>query len=838
MLPGQPPILRGWILIGVGLCTLMFVNWLMFVYWQQSRLKKTIDRYHTWFVGLADSSNELLWIRNRHKVLYYNRRMKEYLAFLGTDAVEKRDYHPLLKQIHPDDLEGFTAFIKDDPADYPGDHGAFETRFILPNGEVRWAEISFSRFYNPTDKYFVVGVARDVTEHKKAENELHDTQNEMDCIQKVSPDMMVTTRFRDGKILQANEATLRSLGYEREELVGKSILKTTIWDHSSNHTQILRQLIQQGSIQNLETTIYTKSGKVIPISTSATIFNRDGIPCVFTISRDISHLQQMQSCIWEGEARNRSILDHASIGVFQMTFDGRPIYINPKVAHIYGYPTVELFLEESNQTAVRRQQYVNPDDRILMLQKLRENPEEWHTFQFPLRRYDNQIFIGEIRVTVRKNPVDNEPLIYGFLEDITDRKKAEDSLFRAKEEAEAANRAKSEFLANMSHEIRTPMTSILGYADLLSKEDLPPQESDEYLNTILRNGHSLLALINDILDLSKIEANRIVLEPQNILLKEFVDIIVSIVHIRAEEKGLKLITKFEDNLLEKFRSDPTRIRQILINLLGNAIKFTEKGKISLTVRSLHTEGEPDQIQFEVTDSGIGMDQEHIKHIFQPFTQADGTVTRRFGGTGLGLTISQRLAQLLGGEITVTSTPGEGSTFTVTITVDEYDSSDTSSNHSLNAKLATFDPVEAMVAGPVTKVSKKNSLTGKVLLVDDQEDIRTLVNRYMSLWGIECTIAKNGREAVETVRAAPVPDHAFDAIFMDVQMPEMDGLTAATAIRVEGFAGPMIALTAHAMKGDAERCKEAGFDGYLSKPIEPEGLYQMAAQYLKGTVIPS
>ena len=574
-------------------------------------------------------------------------------------------------------------------------------------------------------------------------------------------------------------------------------------------------------------------GNAFPVSTSATIFDRDGTTCVFTVSRDISNLQQMQDQLWEGEVRQRSILDNASIGVFQATFDGRPVYVNPKMASIYGYPTVDLFLEESNQVAIRRQQYVNPDDRSNMLQQLRQNPKKWHTFQFPLRKLDNTVFIGELRVTVRKNPVDKDPLIYGFLEDITDRKKAEEALFKAKEEAEAASCAKSEFLANMSHEIRTPMTSILGYADLLSTEELNTKEVSDYLTAIRRNGHSLLSLINDILDLSKIEANRVTLEKRNIDLSELVDMIFSMVSVRAEEKGLRLVAKFENKPLEKFRSDPTRIRQILVNLLGNAIKFTELGEVSLTVRSLHPKGKPDQIQFVVSDSGIGMNREQVKNIFLPFTQADGTVTRRFGGTGLGLTISQRLAQILGGGITVESEPGQGSTFTVTIEVEAFDPNDISTPPTMpEATAVKMERSDENKSRQETKPSKKGTLTGTVLLVDDQDDIRNLVKRYLTLWGVECVTAQNGREAVQQVRAAAVPDHAFDAIFMDIQMPEMDGLTAATTIRVDGFAGPMIALTAHAMKGDAERCQDAGFDCYLSKPIQPEAFYEMAAKHLK------
>ena len=835
IMPNDPSaILWGWILIGVASSTFIFLSWIAFAYWQHSKIQKIADRYHSWFQALGEKVDAMFWVRNQREVLFLNTRMQEYFSFDDT-ANGKGKYRKLLQYIHPDDYDNFTKTFHEDPRDYNNESHTTETRVILDSGEIRWLSVTATPFHDPVDKTVVLGMAHDITDLQDAKNELTKIHGEIECIQRISPDMMVTFRLKDGVILQANDSTVNRFGFTREELIGQSIFKLKIWQRSSLHRRTIRKLIKQRSLQNHETTVYSRSGNAFPISTSAAIFDYDGIACVFIVARDISNLQQMQDQLWEGEVRQRSILDNASIGVFQTTFDGRMVYVNPKMVSTFGYPTVDLFLEESNCPTIRRNQYVNHDDRLRMLQELRKTPKEWHTFQFPLRKVDKTVFIGEMRVTVRKNPVDQEPLIYGFLEDITERKKAEEALFKAKEEAEAASCAKSEFLANMSHEIRTPMTSILGYADLLSTETLPPEEAREYLTTIRRNGHSLLSLINDILDLSKIEANRVTLEKRNIELSDLVEMIFSIVAVRAEEKGLRLVAHFENKPLEKFRSDPTRIRQILINLLGNAIKFTEHGEVSLTVRSLHSKGKPDQVQFVVSDSGIGMDREQVKNIFQPFTQADGTVTRRFGGTGLGLTISQRLAQILGGGITVESEPGQGSTFTLTIAVEDFDPNDLPNSFTKqDSHVVAIEYSQQNQSNQETRASKKGTLTGTVLLVDDQDDIRALVKRYLTLWGVECVTAENGRQAVQEIRRAPTPDHAFDAIFMDIQMPEMDGLTAATTIRVDGFAGPMIALTAHAMKGDAERCEDAGFDSYLSKPIQPESLYEMAAKYL-GTV---
>ena len=250
--------------------------------------------------------------------------------------------------------------------------------------------------------------------------------------------------------------------------------------------------------------------------------------------------------------------------------------------------------------------------------------------------------------------------------DVTERKEFEFKLARAKDQAEAANRAKTEFLTNISHEIRTPMTAILGFTDLLASPDLSPEEQRDYVETVARNGRSLLRLINEILDLSKIEAGKMSIECVDCPVRQFVDDVVAAVRVRAQEKGLSLEVDYDGLLRPTIHTDPARLRQILLNLLGNAVKFTEQGGVRMSVRSLEPRQGSAQVQFAISDTGIGIAPEQLGELFQPFTQADSSTTRRFGGTGLGLAISRRLAKVLGGDIEVTSELGRGSTFTLTV----------------------------------------------------------------------------------------------------------------------------------------------------------------------------
>jgi PAS domain S-box-containing protein len=401
-------------------------------------------------------------------------------------------------------------------------------------------------------------------------------------------------------------------------------------------------------------------------------------------------------------------------------------------------------------------------------------------------------------------------------------------------EAAVANVSKSEFLANMSHEIRTPITAVLGFTDLLA-DDTPCCEScrapddcphrrrqREHLATIRNNGHHLLEIINGILDLSKIEAGRLTLEQVRCAPAQLAAEVVNLLRVRAVDKGLELELRCVGDLPDHIHTDPTRLRQILLNLIGNALKFTDIGGVQLVLRYLPPgaaaatgdsstgAGEP-RLQFDIIDTGIGLTPEQVGRLFQPFSQADGSTTRRYGGTGLGLAISQRLANMLGGHISVTSTPGRGSTFTLTIVTGPLDD--------VRIGPPGFSPRTAANEAPCAPVPQTDLHGCRLLLAEDGPDNQRLLVFVLTKAGARVDLADNGAVACDSARAAQDDGTPFDAILMDMQMPVMDGYAATRALRASGYRGPIIALTAHAMEADRTRCLAAGCSDFLTKPID-------------------
>lgn len=421
------------------------------------------------------------------------------------------------------------------------------------------------------------------------------------------------------------------------------------------------------------------------------------------------------------------------------------------------------------------------------------------------------------------------------LTDITDRKRAEQetrdyamalesanqALEQFNEMANAATRAKSDFLANMSHEIRTPMTAILGFAEVLRDSHLNADDRKNAVDTILRNGQHLLQLINDVLDLSKIESGRMILEQIPCWPIEISRDVVSLLSLRAAAKDLSLTLKFDGPIPEVIHSDPTRLRQILINLAANAIKFTETGGVRLVVRRTEEEGCP-WLEWEIIDSGIGMRADQVAKIFDPFTQADETVTRKYGGTGLGLAISWRMAQAMGGTITVQSTPDHGSTFCLAVPL------------RTPAKVQLIEnPNEWRPASsePERTDARGAKLAGRVLLAEDGRDNQKLITFLLCRAGAEVEVADNGLVACQMALEARDADRPFDVILMDMQMPQLDGYAATARLRGEGITQPIIALTAHAMADDRQKCLAAGCDDFATKPIQRADLLALVAKYL-------
>ncbi len=430
--------------------------------------------------------------------------------------------------------------------------------------------------------------------------------------------------------------------------------------------------------------------------------------------------------------------------------------------------------------------------------------------------------VGQISLANAPRPYDEKDLciverlatIYALA---IQRQNDEATLLAAKEGAELANRAKSAFLANMSHEIRTPMNGILGMAELMRSSGLD-QELTEYLDNIEGAARTLLAVINDILDLSKIEANRMELVREPFSLHTTLRETIGLMRAQATSRGLELRHTIADNTPDMFLGDATRLRQVLVNLIGNAIKFTDTGSVEVRVRLEDTAHTANRImvRFEVQDTGIGIAPENTDRIFETFTQADGSFTRRYGGTGLGLAISKRLVQLMHGEITVQSEPGKGSTFSFTVAFDPL-------------PLPPQDgPNESHPQPPTETPSPFDAVT--VLVADDNPVNRLVGARMLEKLGCTVHLAEDGEEALETLRT-----HTFDVIFMDIQMPGVDGIEALRRIRsgesgTQNLHTPVIAMTAHTMKGDKELLLQAGMNDYIAKPFSQERLKELLERW--------
>ncbi|MGD9332047.1 MAG: ATP-binding protein [Desulfobacterales bacterium] len=403
-------------------------------------------------------------------------------------------------------------------------------------------------------------------------------------------------------------------------------------------------------------------------------------------------------------------------------------------------------------------------------------------------------------------------------DDVTQLEQKEIELRKSKEEAETANQAKSAFLANMSHEIRTPMTAILGFTEILKRGyGQNTQDSLRYLETIHTSGQNLLELINDILDLSKVESGRLEIEETWVEPHRIIYDVIKVLNIKAHGKDIALNFKPRGALPEKIKSDPARFRQIIFNLVGNAIKFTDKGEVRVTCR-LDKTAVP-RLEIEIIDTGIGISPEKLQSIFDPFTQADASVTRHFGGTGLGLAISRNFAQALGGDIIAESEPGRGSTFRVTLATGDL------------TDVPMLDPEQVMAASQPAVEAEPSGWQfpeARVLVVDDGAENRELLRLFLAESGVVVEEAENGQIGVEKALGGN-----FDVILMDVNMPVMDGFNATRELRQQGLKTPIIALTANAMKGFEQECLDVGYSGYFSKPIDINQFMQLMADLLGG-----
>jgi PAS domain S-box-containing protein len=527
------------------------------------------------------------------------------------------------------------------------------------------------------------------------------------------------------------------------------------------------------------------------------------------LSAAVREKEKSEKMLLKQSNRMKSIVDNVVDGIVTTNEDCKIEGWNAAAHAIFGYELSEVIEKDVNMLMTDAGQGAEDSEVSNHFRPGRPTPFDVGR-KVMGKRKDGSVFPMDLAVSDFFEG--KHRFFNGIIRDITDRETAAQELIAAKEAAETANIAKTAFLANMSHEIRTPLGVILGFADLVTDPAVDPSEKRGYVSAIQRNSELLSGIINDILDLSKIEAGKMELKPRSVNLQNLIFDTKPLLEFLAKEKGIGLGFEIESRVPNIIVTDPLRLRQILINIVGNAIKFTTRGRVDVRVfRTISPTG-PDQLAFEVKDTGCGISKDEIQKLFSPFSQADVTLKRKFGGTGLGLYLSQRLAKLLGGDLVISeSVPGIGSTFVIKTAL------------TLPEQISNENVVSLKTDLRLVPQTRLNGM--RVLLADDAVDNQFLISHVLRLAGAIVDIVSNGKEAVERTIGNP-----YDLILMDIQMPTMDGSEATTALRLRGYRGKIIALTAYALNEERERFLKNGFDDYISKPINRAMLIDRVASF--------
>ena len=680
-----------------------------------------------------------------------------------------------------------------------------EFEIIDKNGKRRWVQLNAKSFYDSEGLVGADVVAHDITDRKQTEEALRESEEKYRLVVENASEAIFIAQA--GVLTFVNRATVQILGYSEEEIRS---LPFTHFIHPEDREMVverhMRRIKGEEVPREYSFRIVTKDGSVRWVEIHAVVIPWKDKPATLNFVGDITERKRVEEALQESENKYRNIFNNSIEGIFRTAPDGRALMANPALARMLGYESPEDILKSI--TNLREQFYVDSPKRDELIHLINK---QGSAKDYELKVYCKDGSIIDVSMSVYSVRDENQNILYyeGMLEDITEKKRIEE-LKIAKESAEAATRAKTEFLANMSHEIRTPMNAIIGLSNLFWNTD-PSVKQRDYLNKIATSARSLLGVINDILDISKIEAGKLEMESVDFRLHDIMNNITGMFSSKAIEKGIELMVSMAEEVPCELRGDPIRLEQVLVNLTGNAVKFTESGFIMVKAALVEKDAAQCRLRFSVMDSGMGMTGEETSRLFVSFSQADSSMTRKFGGTGLGLAISRRLVEMMGGEIHVESEPDRGSTFTFT------------AEFGCQPEVRE-DKNEKTTAQPAT------DFTGvRLLLVEDNFINQQVAREILEGAGLVVDAVNNGLEAVEALRS-----NDYDAVIMDVEMPVMSGYEATRLIRGDARNRdlPIIAMTAHALQEVREECLAVGMNDYVTKPIEVGSVFSVLTRWVK------
>jgi PAS domain S-box-containing protein len=664
---------------------------------------------------------------------------------------------------------------------------------------------------------FVIGTAVDITDRIQLEKELKESNSRFFKIFDKNPVIMVISNLKTSKIEYVNETFLEIFGFTKEEVIGKTSVELNIVP-AEEREKIVSLLKNQSNARSKEGLMTKKNGEKIWVLISLEIIEINGDSFILSSLNNIDDRKKMEEEISRLAEFQNVILDGTDYSIISTTESGIIKSFNKGAEKMLGYQAEEMIgnspeIIHVKQEVIDRAKVlseelkidIEPGIDVFLIKSRLNNSSDINEWAYI--RKDGAIIPVELSVTTLRDSKNEIVGYLGIAKDISESKKAKEAIIYAKEKAEQAVIAKNSFLANMSHEIRTPMNAIIGFTDLLAQSSLDENQK-ECVSSVKLAGGNLLAIINDILDFSKIESGKIAIETVPFSLKDALKNIFNLLKVRAKDKELEYNFFLDASLPDYVVGDSVRLNQIMVNLIGNAIKFTEEGSITVSVKIIEEDDMYYKMKFMVQDTGIGIPADKIEVIFDRFTQANTETTRKFGGTGLGLSIAKNLVELLGGEIKLKSELGKGSEFSFEIRYPKVDK-------------AILEPLQKAF------VVKKPIGSVKILLFEDNVLNQRLAGKILTKFGFDFEIAENGKIGLEKLKKGK-----FDLVLMDLQMPEMDGYQATIAIRNElKLQIPIIAMTAHSLVGEKEKCIEIGMNDYVGKPFTQDDLYNKISSNL-------